>query len=176
VIFGMQFFDRSFGPILPLYIEESGVPHERVALVAGILFSVMAGTGALGHHFCGRLLARFSARSVIAGGAAVAGIGCAALGATANEWIMMAASAIVGVGVGAAMTASYAAAGSVIPSSARGTGFGVLTSASLTGMAVSPIAAGFLGATSIRAVFFVDVVVIGILSVAVQRLMKEGLA
>jgi MFS family permease len=89
---------------------------------------------------------------------------------------MAAASAIVGVGVGAAMTASYSAAGSVIPSGARRTGFGVLTSASLTGMAVSPIAAGFLGATAIRAVFFVDVVVIGILSVAVQRLMKEGLA
>src|SRR5204862_4530669 len=42
VIFGVQFFDRSFGPILPLYVEQIGVTHERVALVAGILFSVMA--------------------------------------------------------------------------------------------------------------------------------------
>jgi len=88
---------------------------------------------------------------------------------------MIAASAVVGVGVGAAMTASYSAAGSVIPPGAHGTGFGVLTSASLTGMAVSPIAAGFLGATAIRAVFIVNVVVIGLLALAVNRLMKEGL-
>jgi len=175
VIFGVQFFDRSFGPILPLYIEQAGVAHDRVALVAGILFSVMAGAGALGHHFCGRLLTRFRSRTVIAGGAALAGVGCGALGATGNTWIMIAASAVVGVGVGAAMTASYSAAGSVIPPGAHGTGFGVLTSASLTGMAVSPIAAGFLGATAIRAVFIVNVVVIGLLALAVNRLMKEGL-
>jgi len=175
VIFGVQFFDRSFGPILPLYIEQAGVAHDRVALVAGILFSVMAGAGALGHHFCGRLLTRFRSRTVIAGGAALAGLGCGALGATGNTWIMIAASAVVGVGVGAAMTASYSAAGSVIPPGAHGTGFGVLTSASLTGMAVSPIAAGFLGATAIRAVFIVNVVVIGLLALAVNRLMKEGL-
>src|SRR5207249_154269 len=102
--------------------------------------------------------------------------GCAVLGAGGNPWVMIAASVLVGVGVGAAMTASYTAAGSVIPSGAHGTGFGVLTSASLTGMAISPIAAGFLGATAIRAVFLVDVVVMGSLAVAVQRLMKEGLA
>src|SRR5438034_7580384 len=173
VIFGVQFFDRSFGPILPLYIEQAGVAHDRVALVAGILFSVMAGAGALGHHFCGRLLTHFSTRTVIAGGGAVAAIGCAALGATGNQWIMIAASAVVGIGVGAAMTASYTAAGSVIPSGAHGTGFGVLTSASLTGMAVSPIVAGFLGATGIRVVFLVDVGLMGVLALVVSRLMVE---
>src|SRR5436190_24277998 len=98
------------------------------------------------------------------------------LGATASEWIMMAALAFVGVGVGAARAAAYSAAGSVIPPGAHGTGFGMLTSASLAGMAVSPMAAGFLGATAIRAVFLVDVVVIALLSLAVSRLMKEGLA
>src|SRR5436190_13633439 len=93
VIFGVQFFDTSFGPILPLYVEQAGVAHDRVALVAGILFSVIAGAGWLGHHFCGRLLTRFRSRTVIAGGAALAGFGCAALGATGNTWIMIAASA-----------------------------------------------------------------------------------
>jgi MFS transporter, DHA1 family, multidrug resistance protein len=175
VIFGLQFLDRSFGPILPLYVEQVGVAHHRVALVAGILFSVMAGAGGLGHHFCGRLLMRFATRTVIAGGAAVAAAGSAALGATGILWIMIAASVVVGLGIGAAMTASYTAAGSVIPSGAHGTGFGVLTSASLTGMAVSPIAAGFLGATAIRAVFLADVIVMAALAIVVQRTMKDGL-
>src|SRR3954467_1514387 len=59
VIFGLQFVDRSFGPVLPLWVEQTGVRHERVALTSGVLFSVMALAGALGHHFCGKLLARF---------------------------------------------------------------------------------------------------------------------
>jgi MFS family permease len=176
VIFGLQFFDRSFGPVLSLYVEQGGVARSHVALVAGILFSVMAGAGALGHHFCGRLLTRFSTRTVIASGAAVAGVGCAALAAVMNPWLMSAASTAVGVGIGAAMTASYTAAGSVIPSGAHGTGFGVLTSASLIGMAVSPIVAGFLGRTAIRAVFVVDVIVVGFLSLAVQWAMKDAAA
>src|SRR5205807_2647395 len=86
------FFDRSFGPILPLYVEQVGVPHSQVTLVAGILFSVMACAGALGHHFCGRLLTRFAARTVIAGGGAIAAFGCAGLGASGSLAIMIAAS------------------------------------------------------------------------------------
>ena len=54
VIFGLQFVDRSFGPVLPLYVEQAGRSHAQVALISGVLFSIMACTGALGHHFCGR--------------------------------------------------------------------------------------------------------------------------
>ena len=81
VIFAVQFVDRSFGPILPLYLEQIGVAHERVPLVAGILFSIMAFAGAGGHHICGRLLARHSTRLVISGGAAAAGVGSVLMGA-----------------------------------------------------------------------------------------------
>jgi MFS transporter, DHA1 family, multidrug resistance protein len=173
VIFGLQFVDRSFGPVLPLYVEQSGRSHAQVAIVSGVLFSIMAFTGALGHHFCGRLLKRFPMRVVIAGGAAVAAAGSALVGATGNPWVMSAASTLLGLGIGAAMTASYSAAGSVIPPGAHGAGFGVLTSASLVGMASSPFIAGFLGGSSIRVVFFVDLVVMTALAAAVQKLMVD---
>ena len=173
VIFGIQFVDRSFGPVLPLYVEQIGVASARVPLVAGILFSIMACTGALGHHFCGRLLKRFSARTIVAGGSGVAAAGCALLGATGYLAIMLAASALVGIGIGAAMTAAYTAAGLVIPTGAHGTSFGVLNSASLAGMAVSPMVAGFLGATEMRAVFFADVALMALVAVAVGRMMEH---
>ena len=63
VIFGLQFVDRSFGPVLPLFVTELGTSAARAPLVAGLLFSIAAGTGAIGHHFCGTLLRRASARS-----------------------------------------------------------------------------------------------------------------
>jgi len=171
VIFGLQFVDRSFGPVLPLYVEQVGVAHSRVAFISGVLFSIMACTGALGHHICGRLLGTYTSRAVIAGGTSVAAAGSALLGVTGNLWMMSAASLLLGIGIGAAMTAAYSAAGSVIPAGAHGTGFGVLTSASLVGMASSPFVAGFLGGTSIRVVFFADVALMAIIAAAVQRRM-----
>lgn len=175
VIFGLQFVDRSFGPILPLYIQQRGVPGTRVAFVSGVLFSIMACTGALGHHFCGRLMRRYPTRVVIAGGGFAAAAGCGLLGATGNVLIMSAASAIFGIGIGAAMTASYSEAGSVIPAGAHGTAFGVLTSASLIGMAASPFVAGALGGTSIRTVFFVDLALMASLALVVRAFMAEHL-
>jgi MFS family permease len=171
MIFGVQFVDRSFGPVLPLYVEQIGTAHANVPIISGVLFSVMACTGALGHHFCGKLMRRYPARSVIAGGAAVAAASCALLALTTNLWVMAAASAVFGIGIGSAMTASYSAAGSVIPAGAHGAGFGVLTSASLVGMASSPFIAGLLSVRSIRVVFLVDSVLMAALAIVVRRLM-----
>jgi len=173
VIFGLQFVDRSFGPVLPLYVEQVGRSHAQVALISGVLFSIMACTGALGHHFCGRLVKRFPMRVVIAGGAAVAAAGSVMVGVSGSVFVMSAAATLLGLGIGAAMTASYSAAGGVIPAGAHGTGFGVLTSASLVGMASSPFIAGFLGGSSIRVVFFVDLVVMAALAIAVQKMMVD---
>ena len=173
VIFGLQFVDRSFGPVLPLYVEQVGVAHARVPLVSGALFSIMALTGALGHHFCGKLLKRYSSRMIISGGAALAAAGSGLLGLSGHFWIMSAAAVLLGIGIGAAMTASFSAAGSVIPPAAHGAGFGVLTSASLVGMASSPFIAGFLGGTSIRVVFVVDIAMMGLLSAVVHRTMTD---
>ena len=173
VIFGLQFVDRSFGPVLPLWVEQVGVAHARVPLVSGVLFSIMAFTGALGHHFCGKLLKHHTSRLVIAGGAACAAVGCGLLSASGNFWLMCAASVLFGIGIGAAMTAAYSAAGAVIPPGAHGAGFGVLTSASLAGMASAPFIAGALGGASIRIVFLADLALMALLAVIVQRTMKD---
>jgi MFS family permease len=57
----------------------------------------------------------------------------------------------------------------VIPAHARGAGFGLLTTASLIGMAASPVISGFLGATSIRAVFGLDIAALAMLALIVRR-------
>ncbi len=173
VIFGLQFVDRSFGPVLPLYIEQMGVASSRVPIVAGTLFSIMAFTGALGHHFCGKLLRHRTSRTVIAGGAAIAACGSGLFGVSGNFWIMSAGSVLLGLGIGSAMTASYSAAGAVIPPGAHGAGFGMLTSASLVGMASSPFIAGFVGGASLRVVFFADLAIMGLLALLVQNAMVD---
>jgi MFS family permease len=171
VVFGLQFVDRSFGPILPLYVGELGTPPERVPLMAGILFSIAAGMAAVGNQACGVLLRRFAARTVIAGAAAAGAIG-ASLYALVNDssWLFV-ATPVIGFAMGTATTGAYTAATGVMPASARGVGFGLLTTASLTGLAISPIISGVLGATSIRGVFLLDACALVALAVMVSRLM-----
>ena len=45
VIFGLQTVDRSFGPVLPLYVAQVGVPVARIPIVTGVLFSLGAIVG-----------------------------------------------------------------------------------------------------------------------------------
>jgi len=163
VVFGLQFIDRSFGPVLPLFVAELGTPADRVPIVAGVLFSIAAGAGAVGHHFCGRLLRRAPARRVIAGSVAIGAIGATAYVLARGPWLLLLGTPVFGV--------AYTAASSVMPANARGAGFGLLTTASLAGLALSPIVNGILGATSIRAVFLLDTVALIALAFAVSRLM-----
>jgi DHA1 family multidrug resistance protein-like MFS transporter len=171
VVFGLQFVDRSFGPVLPLYIAQLGTPAHRVPLIAGIIFSVAAAAGAVGNQVCGWMLRRASPRTVITG-SAVTGAAGALLYVLAprTPWLFL-ATPLFGVAMGAATTSTYTAATGVMPATARGAGFGLLSTASLTGLALSPIMSGILGATSIRAVFLLDVFALVVIAAAVSRLM-----
>ncbi len=172
VIFVLQFVDRSLGPILPLYLSELGGGPDRVALVSGVIFSTIAVAAAIGHRFSHLLLLRHPARVIMATGAVAA---AAALGLFVG-WphlaVLLLAAAAFGASIGTAMTAAYATGGDVMPAEARGTGFGVLSSASLAAMALSPMAAGFIGAQSRVLVFAVDVALLLLLALFVRRSMS----
>jgi MFS family permease len=109
-------------------------------------------------------LHRFITLSVL--GAAVA----AALMVIAPNiiWFLFAAP-IFGVSAGLAMTAAYTAAGHRLPESSQGVGFGVLSSGSMAGMALSPILSGAMGTVSLEAVFIVNTVALVGLSFFARR-------
>lgn len=170
-VFLLQYLDRTFGPILPLYIAQLGTPIARVPVVAGAIYSIAAGAAALGHHQSSRLLARAPARGVIVASVATSGCGMLIVGLAPTVSLLMAGTAIFGMATGVAMTAVYAAGGAVIPPGAHGVGFGVLTTASLSGIALSPVFSGLLGAASLRGVFLLNAVVMGALTWGVARKM-----
>ncbi len=171
VVFGLQFVDRTFGPVLPLYVAELGVGLEQVPLVAGILFSAGAASAAVGNQLCAVLLRQTTPRALIAGSAASAAAGAFVYAiAPHGAWLFL-GTPLFGVAMGVATTATYSAASSVMPANARGAAFGLLTTASLVGIAISPIVAGILGATSLRGVFLLDVIALVALAAVVSRVM-----
>jgi MFS family permease len=173
VLFGLQLVDRSFGPVLPLHLDQIGYPAEQVPVVAGFLFSILALTAATGNQLSSRLLKRHSPRVVIAWAVLIAASGLGLFTASTNFWVMATAVGIIGLCIGTSITTAFAAGGAVIPQDVHATAFGFLTSASLAGVALSPVLAGLIAARSIRAVFITGVVLLAILAFVVRRVMVE---
>ena len=171
VIFCLQLVDRSFGPILALHLEELG--YVQLAIVSGVLFSVLAVSGALGHQFAATLLKTHSPRAVIAGAALAGAVGMGVFAAAATLWLLLPAMAVIGLSLGTAMTAAFSAAGAVIPEDAHGISFGFLTSASLIGSAISPVLSGLVVGHTFRVVFVTAAITMAALAIAVRRVMVE---
>lgn len=173
VIFGLQVVDRSFGPVLLLHLDQIGYSEAQAALTVGVLFSVLAFSGAFGNQVAAAVLRRFSARAAIAGCVLLAAAALAAFAFGRASWTLTATIAVFGAAVGTAMTTAYTAAGSVIPRHAHGASFGLLSSASLIGSAVSPVLSGLVAGTSIRVVFISGVVALALMALGVRRVMVE---
>jgi len=167
VIFGLQTVDRSFGPVLPLFVSQVGVDDTRIPIVAGVLFSLGAISAAVGSQLAPRLLRQRTPKLVIVTGTITAAVALAAIVIAPSIGILAVSIVIAGVAMGSSTTAIYSVAGALLPPDAHATGFGIMTTASLLGLAVSPVAAGLIGSAGLRIVFIADVVLLMILSVLV---------
>jgi DHA1 family multidrug resistance protein-like MFS transporter len=173
LLFGLQMVDRSFGPVLPLYLGQIGYAPDRVPVVAGILFSILAFTGALGNQLSSRLLRRHSPRVVIAWAVLVGASALAMFTASDAAWTLAISLAVVGLCIGTSITTAYAAGNAVIPPEVHATAFGFLTGAALIGIALSPVLSGLVAARSIRAVFVVGIGALVVLAIVVRKVMVE---
>ena len=173
VIFGLQTVDRSFGPVLPLFVSQLGVAAQRVPIVSGVLFSLGAVAAALGSQLAARLLQVRPAKRIIVMCTAIAAVAMATIVVAPTLWLVGAAMVMVGVAIGVATTTIYSVAGSLLPADAHATGFGIMTTASLVGLAVSPVVAGFIGGSGLRVVFIADVALLMVLAVLVARRLRS---
>ncbi len=157
-VFALQLVDRSFGPVLPLYLGEVGVPAAQVPFLTGLIFTIAAAAAAAGNQMTGWWLARVPAQTLLPASAAIAAAGAVVYGLGPSVAVMGVAAIPFGLAMGIGTTAVYTDVGRRIDADERTFAFGYLQTAYLIGLAVSPVVAGFIGAGSMRAVFFVDAV------------------
>lgn len=172
VIFGLQTVDRSFSPILPLFVAQLGVPVDRITMVSGALFSLAAICAAIGHRIAGGFMARYSPRVLMTTVAATTATALIVIVLIPSLWTLSLALVVASLGIGVAMTAAYSIAGALLPADAHVTGFGIMTTASLVGLAFSPVLAGLVGASGLRVVFLVDVLLLVGLGIAVATRLR----
>lgn len=176
VIFTLQTVDRSFSPILPLFVEQLGISGQRIATVSGVLFSLIAVCAAIGHRLAGGFMLRWSARVLVTTVSVTTATALLVIVLLPSMWTLTAALVVVSLGIGIAMTAAYSVAGALLPADAHVTGFGIMTTASLIGLAFSPVLAGVAGASGLRVVFVVDVILLIGLAAAVALRMQHSKA
>ena len=173
-VFGLQMAERSFGPILPLFLREAGMASERVPVLAGIVFTVSAAAAAVGNQTAGWWLRRAPISVLVPAAAALSAVAAAVFGVAPSAAVLMVAAGLFGVGIGVATTSTYTAASLSVSAEKRGLAFGYLTTAYLTALALSPVVSGLIGSLSVRTVFFVDAVGLAALAWAVRRFVQAG--
>jgi DHA1 family multidrug resistance protein-like MFS transporter len=156
VLFLVQFVDRSFGPILPLYVEQLGAPPEAVASYSGTIISLAAvGTG-ISASLLGHLSSRLPARRLLLGTLIAGAALCLPLALVRNPLQLLAVRVLLGLFAGGSLTLAYALANQTAPTEGKGAAFGVLSSVSLLGSASSPLVTGALAGIGLRSVFVLD--------------------
>ena len=93
----------------------------------------------------------------------------ASVSSATQVMLLVAVLPLLGLAIGTGTTAAYTIAGHSIPSEAKGVGFGVLSSASMAALALSPVLSGLLGSVSLRSVFLVNVALLAVLGVVGKR-------
>jgi len=161
VLFLVQVVDRSFGPILPLYVESLGTPPDRVASFAGLVVSLAAVATAVSATVVGRLAIQLPVRGLLIATLVAGTALCLPLAFVRSPLQLVAARTVLGLLAGGSLTLAYSLANAAVPAASKGAAFGVLSSVGLLGSALGPLAMGALSALDLRAVFYVNALLYG---------------
>ena len=174
LLFFIHMSVRTFNPIVPLFLEELGTAATRLAAISGALISMAAFGEAFSAWLSGKLSGRVELRKLIAIRLALGLlvlVPMVGVQSSGGFFVLRVALALLS---GGTMTLAFSAAGRVIPSEHRGTGFSILSSTSMFGGAAGPIIAGALAGLSIRTVFVFNIVIYVILMLTVTRIARNS--
>ena len=155
-IFGITFIDRSFGPLLALYVQWLGAPVEATATIAGLIISSGAIAAAISANVAGRWATPVRVRRLLLGSLAAGGLLCLPIALATVWWHLLLFRPLLGLMAGGSLTLAYTFGSLTLPREGRAAAFGMLSSAAMIGTAMSAPATGLLAQLSLRAIWFFD--------------------
>ena len=159
ILFFVNMADRTFGPIIPLFLEELGTPRAGLEMVAGALISVAAFGEAFSAWLSGKLASRVSLRRLITGRLVLSILVLVPMVFVHSTEQFSILRVLLALLAGGTLTLAPSAAHHVIPGEHRGTGFALLSGTSTFGGAAGPIISGAIAGFSIRSIFIVNSVI-----------------
>src|SRR5580658_749185 len=137
-------------PLLPTYLHGHGASTGLVGVVMASYFALSVVT----QYPAGRLTDRIGAKAVIVGGLVIFVAGSVGFALQSGAFPAIAYRSAQGIGAGAASVASAAMVAAHVAPERRGRAFALLYGSQSLALAVGPLAGGFVGASSMRVLFF----------------------
>jgi MFS family permease len=156
VLFVVNFVERSFAPVIPLYILSLGTSLGHAAKTAGLIISLGLLAEAVSAMMLGKRMKTGAAHRVLLLRLGAGALVSLPMGLVRTTGQLLALRLALGLLAGGCMVVIYTLGSVVIPKETRATSFSFLASAGLLGAAVGPVAAGVLTHLHIRATFFFD--------------------
>lgn len=156
IMFFVNFVERSFSPVVALYILNLGTSLDNAAKVAGLIISLGLMSEGVSASVMGNRLRTVPARKLLLWRLTGGAVACFPMGLVSATSQLLVLRLILGLLAGGCMVVVYTLGSRIIPSETRGTSFSFLASAALLGSAAGPVVAGELTHVSIRAIFFFD--------------------
>lgn len=169
ILFFVNMADRTFGPIIPLFLEELGTPTGSLEMVSGVLISAAAFGEAFSSWLSGRLASKISLRQLITWRLILSIVVLMPMLAVRTPGQFSILRVMLALLAGGTLTLALSAAHHVIPNEHRGTGFALLSGTSMLGGAAGPILAGGIAGISIRGIFVANSVVYALMIGFVYR-------
>ena len=171
-IFSIQFIDRSFGPLLPLYIATLGARADRLGSITGLVMTLGALASSVAAAGAGRLSTRFAPRPLLLISLVAGAICCLPIAFVSHWWQLLALRFLLGILAGGAMTLAYAVGGRAMPDDAKMGAFSTLAGASMVGGAISAPVAGVLAKyADLSTIFIVDAALYAVVLIWVWRML-----
>jgi DHA1 family multidrug resistance protein-like MFS transporter len=154
VLFFVNFVERSFSPVIPLYILSLGTSLGNAAKTAGLIISLGLLAEAVSAMVLGNRMKKGSPRRLLLWRLSAGVLLCLPMGLVWSTAQLLILRLALGLLAGGCMVVIYTLGSMVIPKETRATSFSFLASAGLLGAAIGPVVAGLLTHLSIRAIFF----------------------
>jgi MFS transporter, DHA1 family, multidrug resistance protein len=163
LLFVVTAIDRSFGPVIPLFVLGLVPSPQEAARRAGVIISLAAFGESFSAWYSGRRILkdspkRFLLQRLVFGGLVSVGLSFAG---TVSQllWLRL----LLALLAGGILTIAYTLASHIIPENERAAAFGLLSSFAMLGGAAGPMFGGLLTSLTIHLVFVADAAAFGLL-------------
>lgn len=166
-LFSVQFIEKTFGPLIPLYVRQLHAPEHFLATIAGGVVTLGSLAAAIAASTMGRISRTYSPRNLLLITLVAGCIVLIPITIAQEWWQLLLLRPVLDIFIGGNTTLTYAIAARVLPTQWKLTAFGLLGGLAMIGGAAAPFVAGAVtdATHSLRTIFAMDAVLYALLFV-----------
>jgi len=169
LLFLVTTIDRSFAPVIPLFVADYRTDPLEAARLSGIILSLAAFAESFAAWYSGKKMTRSEPKRFLLVRLGAGSVICIGIGFAASVMQLTGLRVLLALLAGGTLTVAYTLASRVIPHGHRAAAFGLLSSFGMMGGAVGPLLGGLSVLINLQTVFFFDGVIYAGLTWVVWR-------